>query len=107
ESGRGSGVELARQKRLEALRVALERDHLESILRALAGREVGSRGHEPHLLLGREAVAEADERRLRGARGTVRHRRERDASEHDENEPATGRWHHERLLASFLIRSHT
>src|SRR5206468_2131809 len=66
ETGCGAAFELAGQIGLEALGVALERDELEPVLRSLTGRQVGPRSHEPHLLLGREAVAQADQCRLAG-----------------------------------------
>src|SRR5206468_3054947 len=64
ETWRGAAVELIGQIGLEALWVALERDELEAIFRALTGRQIGARGHEPRLLLGGEAVTEANERRV-------------------------------------------
>ena len=64
ESGRGAGVELAGEEGLEALGVRLEEDLLELVALALVRREIGARAHQPHLLLGGEAAAEADEGRF-------------------------------------------
>ena len=61
EAGRGAGVELAGEVGLEALGVGLEEDLLELVALALVGREVGARAHQPELLLGGEAAAEADQ----------------------------------------------
>jgi hypothetical protein len=59
EPRRGAAVQLARQVRLEPLGVGLEQRELEPVLLSLVRREVGPRDHQPHLLLGGEAVAEA------------------------------------------------
>jgi len=64
EAGRRAAVELARQVSLEALRIGLEQDLLELVFLALARSQVRPRAHQPDLLLGGEAAAETDQRRL-------------------------------------------
>src|SRR5262249_7138909 len=62
EARRRPSIDLPGEEGLEALGVGLEEDLLELVALALAGREVGTRAHQPQLLLGGEAAAEADER---------------------------------------------
>src|SRR6185436_9058232 len=46
---------------LEALGIRLEEDLLQLVALALVGRQVGAHAHQPDLLLGGEAAAEADQ----------------------------------------------
>src|SRR4029453_10346215 len=86
ETWSGAAVELVGEVGLEALGVALERDELEPILRALTRREIGPRRHEPHLLFGGEAVAEPDQRGIGGVRRGPSERDQADQADEDERE---------------------
>src|SRR4051812_2710641 len=62
QARRRATVELAGEERLEALGIGLEQDLVEVVGLALVGRQVLAHAHQPHLLLGGEAAAEADGR---------------------------------------------